>query len=714
MTSLSERPHVWMLLVFVILSVLIYSNTLDVPFYFDDLPNIVQNPHIRLTNLKFENIRTAAFKSHASNRPIANVSFALNYYFNRYKVEGYHLVNVIVHTLTGILLYLLTRATLSTFGMRCSRKSNSLIPFLAALVWLVHPVQTQSVTYIVQRMNSMASMFYVLSLLLYVHGRLTKRDQTSWPWFSGCAVAGILAIGCKEVAGTLPFFMLLYEWYFFQDLNRAWFKKFLAYSAGPFFLVAILAFLYLGSNPWAALLSCPRYLDFTATERALTEFRVVIHYITLLLYPHPSRLNLDYDFPISRSLIDPISTLFSLVNIIVLIGLAFRIARKERLISFCILWFFGNLVIESSIASLEMAYEHRTYLPSMFFFLPIVALGFRYIKNRYAFVGIMGAVVLVFCLWTYERNSVWTDPVALWKGCADKSVKKARPHNNLGAALAEQGRLDEAISHYSEALRREPDYETAHIGLGAALVKQGRLDEAVAHYIRALRIRPNCEVTHYSLGIALTRQGKVDEAVVHYTKALKLNPEYAEAHNGLGVLLARQGKFKEAISHYREALHLRADYARARINLGNALARQRRTSQISTQDVYAGSGKADAAKDHNRLGISLANEGKLDKAISQFSKALRIKPDDAEAHYNMGVALVGQGRLDEALAHYSEAVRVNPEYWEAHNNLGIILGRQGKLDEAIFHFSEALRIRPGFVEARKNLQKANNLRDKSQ
>ena len=558
----------------------------------------------------------------------------------------------------------------------------------------------------------MAAMFYVLSLLLYVHGRLAKEDQIRWPWFGGCAVVGMLAMGCKQIAATLPFFILLYEWYFFHGLDRAWFKRFVAYSAGPLILLGILSFLYLGSNPWEALLSRSQHLDFTATERVLTQFRVVLHYISLLIYPHPSRLNLDYDFTLSRSLIDPMTTFFSLVAILGFIGLALYVARKERLISFSIFWFFGNLVIESSVVNLEMAYEHRTYLPSMFFFLPIVLSVFGCIKKKWAIVGIVSTVILVFCLWTYERNSVWLDPVALWRSSANKSEKKARPHLNLGVALAQRGRLDEAISHYLEALRREPDCEMAHISLGSALVKQGKLDEAVAHYTEALRIKPGFEVTHLSLGIAFTRQGKFNEAVTHYTEALKVKPAYAEAHNGLGVILAEQGKFDEAISHYHKALQLKPDYKKARMNLANALARQGKTKQAGVHDSDTAPRKPREAEEYNRLGIVLAQKGKFNEAVAHFSKALQIQPECAETYYNMGVVLAGQGRLDEAIENYLEALRIKPEYAEAHNNLGIILARQGRFEEATAHFSEALRVRPDFEEAERNLRKAEGIQKK--
>lgn len=668
MISVSKGPRWLQLLPLVILGFLIYSNTLEVPFYFDDLVNIRENPDIRLTELNLKDITIVGLKRYSS-RPVAHISFALNYYFHQADVTGYHVVNIIIHILTGIFLYFFIKTTLSFPSLRSRYKPCASIAFFAALLWLVHPVQTQSVTYTVQRMNSLAAMFYVLSFLLYVKGRLVKEDQKSWPWFAGCILAGILAIGSKEIAATLPFLILLYEWYFLQDLSTDWLKRHLPHVVGALIIFGSLAFLYLGASPLQAILSGYKYKHFTLIERVLTEFRVVIHYISLLAYPHPSRLNLDYDFPLSHTLTAPITTLFSIGAIVGLITWAIYLAKKDRLISFCILWFFGNLAIESTVIALGIIYEHRMYLPSMFFFLLIIVLAYRFVKQQWAIIGILSVGVILFSVWTYERNSVWGDPVTLWKDCVRKSPNKARPHSNLALALYQQGKFDEAIAHSSEALRISPYYPEAHNNLGVGMAAKGRHDEAISHYSQALRIKPAYAEAHYNWGVALNQQGKTDEAIHHYSKALRINPRHPGAHYNLGTVLARQGKLDEAIAHFQEALRIKPDHTRARYNLGLALQKQDR----------------------------------LDEAITRFSEALRIKPDHAEAHNNLGVCLASKGRLDEAIRHYSEALQIKPDYARAYNNLGLALLRQGRLDEAITHFSQALRIKPDYAAARYNL-----------
>jgi tetratricopeptide (TPR) repeat protein len=500
---------------------------------------------------------------------VSNISFALNYLLHGYNVTGYHVVNMFIHLATAITLYFLMRFTLTTPALQSQFKQDSPIPLIAALLWAVHPVHTQSVTYIVQRMNSMAAMFYLLALLFYVKGRLAKEHHSTWPWFVGCFFWGLMAFGSKQIAATLPFFILLYEWYFIQDMKPAWIKKLSIYTLASLILTAILTAVYLGQNKWDILLFPSAQAGFSTAERLLTQSRVVLYYISLIIFPHPSRLNLDYDYSISRSLTDPATTLASVLILAGLIGFALWKASKHRLLSFAILWYFGNLAIESSVASLEMVYEHRTYLPSMFLLLALVLLTFRWFRIPRVIYMATAAVCLIFCFWTYQRNSVWNDPVALWRSSAEKSSTKARPYNNLGNALSNVGRSEEAIACYREALKRDPDYYIAHISLGAALMHKGKVDEAISHYSDALKSKPDYAPTHQSLGIAFTRNGNLDKALFHYQEALKRDPDYADAHVGIGLVLKRKGELEEAADHFRKALAVDPGNTHAKTNLSN-------------------------------------------------------------------------------------------------------------------------------------------------
>lgn len=666
-----------------------------------------------MSTLSKDNISMAGLKGLSSNRPVAKFSFALNYYFHQYDVEGYHLVNIIIHILTGILLYLIVKITLNLPSLRSESKAFQWIPLISALIWLIHPLHTQSVTYIVQRMNAMATLFYLLSILLYIRGRLTTEKRKKLALFGGCIVAGILALGSKEIAATLPVFILLYEWFFLQDLSSSWMRRHLLKFMVALVLLAMGVFLIMGSDLFEQMLMRYQVYDFTPFERLLTEFRIVIFYISLLLFPHPSRLNLDHDFSISHSLFNPPTTIVSLLIILGLIGLAFYMAKKDRLLSFCILWFLGNLVIESTVIGLEIVYEHRTYLPSVFSITLVVILLYRFLKPLWLKVAMLCLVITFFSQWTYQRNKVWGDELTLWADSTKKSPNKARPHVNLGVALSDRGRTEEAVDHFSKALKFMPNHAEAQNNLGAALDDLGRTREAIEHYSQALKIKPDYADARNNIGVALAKIGKVKEAANHFSELLRMSPEDGDVHYNLANALASQGKTEEAIKHYYEALRIHPEDQEVHFNLGRAMSRQKKHHEAIKHYTDALRIDPKYAQAHNNLGVALGNVGKLEEAIDHYIEALRIKPDYAEANNNMGVALAKQGNLKEAIRHFSEALSIDPRDGEAHFNMANALASDGKFQEAADHYAEALKIKPDDKEARQNREKVLRLLEKS-
>jgi Flp pilus assembly protein TadD len=522
-------------------------NSIKGPFIFDDIPNILDNPYIRLTKLTLDGIIRAGFESLASNRPLANISFALNYYLNGYDVANYHLVNIFIHILTGIILFFYIKATIELSNFQNITPPHSLSPtsteltliaFFTTFIWLVHPIQTQTVSYVVQRMNSMAAMFYILSLLFYVKGRLANTKRKKQALFLGCMLSGILSLGSKEIAATLPFFILLYEWFFFQKVSLKWLKRHSIYFICIFLFVILLAFFFLGTNPIKVILSTYNTRDFTLWQRVLTEFRVVIFYMSLLIFPHPKRLNLLHDFSISHSFIDPITTLLSFIAIAGLMVTAIWLAKRERLLSFCILWFLGHLVIESSVLGLEIIFEHRVYLPSMFFILALVSLVYRFVNSKRILCVLLCVVAIIFSQWTYQRNIVWSDDVILWKDSVKKSPHQFRQNYNLGIALASRGNVDDAIKQYGIALKFNPAHAKTYYGLGNALARKGDARAAIYNYNKALEINPNYLEAHYNKSRILLNQGKIEEAVDSYQKALIINSEMTQVLYNLSWIYA--------------------------------------------------------------------------------------------------------------------------------------------------------------------------------
>jgi serine/threonine protein kinase/Flp pilus assembly protein TadD len=256
-------------------------------------------------------------------------------------------------------------------------------------------------------------------------------------------------------------------------------------------------------------------------------------------------------------------------------------------------------------------------------------------------------------------------------------------HNNLGLALRDQGKLEEAVAEYRAALRIKPDSDFAHYNIGLALHGQGKLEEAIADYRAAIRIRPDNDFAHNNLGLALRDQGKLEEAIAEYRAAIRIRPDYDVAHNNLGLALRDQGKLEEAVAEYRDALRIRPDYDVAHYNLGLALRGQGKLEEAIAEYRAAIRIRPDDDVAHRNLGSALYDQGKREEAVAEYRAAIRIRPDYAAAHYGLGNALHDQGKLEEAIAEYRAAIRIKPDSAEAFCNLGLVLGQMGLFREAL-------------------------------
>ena len=583
----------------------------------------------------------------------------------------------------------------------------------------------------------MAAMFYILSMWCYIRGRLSGSTMR-WGFYLGCIVSGFLAVGSKEIAATLPVFIFLYEWYFFQNLDSSWIKRKIIPISAVFVIFVILSIIYLGANPLQRILIEYNFREFTLPQRLFTEFRVIMLYISLILFPHPIRLNLDYDFPLSFSLFNPITTIFSFAFLLGIFVMAIIIARRERLISFCILWFLGNLVIESSVIGLELVYEHRIYLPSMFFILLIVILANHYIRREWLKFGLMFIVVAVFSLWTYQRNGVWSDEGALMRDCVKKSPNKARTYQNLGIYLVRYGESDEALKQFNEALVLAHDhkeliytgignafyqkkqyneaihyydlalkeinvfnqeYNQARINLGSSLDKIGRASEAMAQLREAVQKDPNSDIAHNYLGKVLAKNGMTKEGREEISEALRLNPSYDEAYNNMANILRQEGKTDAAINYYKQALKLNPDNADAHYNLAYVFAEQGKEIEAIDHYIQAIKAKPDFIDAHSNLGALFYKRGELQKTIEQYQQLLRINPVDLKAKQILATVLDRKDRIDTSIVKVRDAIDKNPQNATLYYQLGDLLRLEGKFDQAIVSYQKSLSILPSFYKA---------------
>ena len=560
-----------------ITTLIIYSNTFTSPFHFDDIPNIVDDNKIRdLSN----------FLDFTGTRYIGDLTFALNYHLGRLNVFGYHLVNTAIHILNGILVWWLVVLTLRVpmierFGLDANIKG--FIAMASSMIFTVHPIQTQAVTYIVQRYTSLAAFFYLLSIVLFVRWRLSSSGGTRVFFYLFSILSAVLAMKTKEISFTLPFVILLCEYSFFRERRK------IPYHLIPILLtLVIIPVTLIGlDKPIGDMLGELRAVS-QETEKIsrgdylLTQFRVIVTYIRLLFLP--VNQNLDYDYPIYYSLFTPgvfLSFLFLLSVSCLAIWFIVRSRRYGNayllLSSFGILWFIITLSVESSLIPIkDVIFEHRLYLPGVglaMAFSSAVAWGIEYTRKRLSlnFSSILVIILIILILplsvAAYHRNQVWKDEVALWTDVVKKSPDKARGYDNLGVAYYQQGQINEAIKEYKTAIRLDPNSHDAHYDLAVAYNKQGRLDDAVEEFNAALRLKPNIAEIHYNLGLVYSRHGRIDEAIKAYTEALRLKPDHAGIHHDLGVAHARQGRIREAIGEFKTAVRLKPDFAEARNNL---------------------------------------------------------------------------------------------------------------------------------------------------
>jgi len=612
---------------------LAYAHTLDVPFYFDDYPNIIEVPAVHLTQFSIENLKEAITKIPLHNRPLAYLSFALNFYSGGFNVIGYHLVNIAFHLGAGAMLYWLVQVTLSMD--RPDERSRRGIALLVTLVWLLHPVQTQAVTYIVQRMTIMASFFYLAALCLYVAGRRAESQRKRWCRWLGCLVAGSCALASKEIALTLPAAIWLYEWIFFQGGQWLWLRRSLIPSAIALFILMLVILLYSRFDLLTTILSSYGGRDFSISQRLLTQPRVILFYITLIFWPHPNRLSLHHPIDVSTDWVNPPETLGAFMILIILIMVAFLVIRKDRCIAFAIFWFFGNMVVESSVIGLEMIYEHRLYLPTMFSGLLIYRLlnlsrgrwGFRHV------LLVMSPCCLILGFWTVDRNELWRNPVAFWSHTVDKAPHSSRVRSNLAVELMRVHDIPAAVIQLEKALALDHNNLSALLNLAEAKDWLEEDDEALRIYEKALHLTGDAPKVLQKFAMFHIRRGRYEEAERLLQKGLEDKPRLAGLLFQLGRVYLAQQNLEKARMMLEQAIKSDPGLAEAYDYLGQVLFAQRQTGEAITafrKAVYLRPSNADF---YFNLAYAFELSGADQQAVLYYQKVLKLRPNDEVARY---------------------------------------------------------------------------------
>jgi tetratricopeptide (TPR) repeat protein len=579
-----------------------YRPALDAPFYFDDFQNIVDSPAIRWVDISLENAKLALDSSLLRTRPVANVSFALNHVRGALDPRGFHLTNIVIHLMVGGVLlwlsWLYARVTAGAHGSKENQVASALLVMVPVAIFMLHPLNTQAVTYVVQRMASLAALFTLLAFACYIVARykLTARPRL---WYAIALAVWLLGIGTKENAVLLLPVLFAYELCFFRSEWRARAERALRISWNRKWTIVFWMVLVGLTTLMGSLVMLVRDGIGLFGEFAGRDF---------------SGLNLEHDFAISRGLLDPATTLPAIIACLALILSAVVLAIYRPRYGFPLVAYALFHAIEAGPVSLELVFEHRMYLPlSMLVLLAAVLLADIRPSPRNILIPILCATALLLAGWTKSRNETWADPFEFSRDFAMKSPNKSRAQNNFAVALGNAGRLEDAVLYVRKAIELDHLVPNQWGLLGRFQEDLGNLEESAKAYRTALVLEPDGVKALLGLGRVLAKADQGDEALRLLLDA--------------GTRLARGGRPMEAIPVLEAAVSL----AEADAKTFNALA-----------NTYM-----------------LAEMG--DRALDQYLLALDMDPEMVSAWYNLGTVADSLGRHEDAVRAYEEFLHLAPD-----------------------------------------------------
>jgi len=671
-----------------------YANTLHAPFIFDDFVTIQTNTSIRHLWPLFD--VTATTPAALWGRPLVSLSLKINYALGGYHVTGYHLFNLFVHFLNAMLAFgILRRILFNLHHGEANPCEATGLAYAAAALWMLHPLVTESVTYVTQRTELLMGFFLLSTLYCVIRGTDSQDRMT---WYGLAVIACALGTGAKEVMVIAPLLVLAYDCVFGTASARVSLRNHLQLYVGLAASWVVLAALQITTNlRWKSGVDV---YPISRWKYLAMQCAVVTHYLRLAVWP--SGLVLDYsDWPESVRLSSLLPRALFLLTLLAATAWAIR---RRRWWGFWGAWFFLLLAPSSSFLPLptEPAAERRMYLPLLAIISVALGTAWRFcrrlwtrlgwpdgVRLRVGFAAAL-AVALPLGITTFRRNAQYHSAESIWADTVAKRPHNARAQTSLALALSDAGKKTEAIDHYLIALRLDPDEPIIRNDYATTLLSVGQVDEAVAQYQEALRRAPNYAPARKTLGLItqhrlrvelensqidlaahpndpavhisyaqlLADMGRRGEAIAQYGLALHLDPNNPGAHYNLANLLAESGRAPEAISHYTAAAHLAPNDARIKINLGNLFLQQAR----------------------------------WDNAIAAYTEALRIDPSSFEAHNNLAIALAARGEFAQAASHLREAVHLKPSDPDIHRELAEVLENQGLHDEARRESAEAERL----------------------
>lgn len=661
LSATNRKEKFFLLSTIAVLTVLAYKNSFHGSFVFDDEAGILSNEAIK----SFGNIKSLLFYNLELARPLFNLSLAFNWAFSQDNTFTYHLFNFVLHLANVYLVW-----ALGAFLVKDDASSSRrYAPYLGAAIFAVHPVCTESVSYIWSRPVLMMSVFYLGALLVFVKASGRQKITTT----DSLAFVGlfVLALASKEEAMTLIVAVVMIEALCFQSKSRSsrFYKLHLPLWIIMLSLILLRTALGLSlfdavswretfSDEYSAALSGHGLFGMAAIN-LLTQFKVTLLYFKLLVLPFG--FNVDHLVRLVKSPFDP-WVIFGVSGIIAGLSLAFVMSRKEKAYGVAAALFIAPLLVFFVVPLADIMVERRAYLPCAGWAMALSVIIVRSLepsgKQRWPWdresrqvIVALSAIIMLACFiyLAHERNRVWSSNLFLWRDAHFKSPEKLRPRVNLAMAYFEAGMDFRAEAENVEALKNTPHYNEALRNLGVVYMKQGRLKFARRYFGLAVHFKPKSDYkAYFNMGVLEEKEGNLDEAQRHYLKAIEIEPDFALAYANLGTMSGRKGRQDKAFGYLEKAIELAPSYY----------------------------------KPHMDMGLLYMNSKFYPEARKSFEKALKLAPKAPLVHYNMGGLFITMNDPLTAEAYFREAVKLNSNFTPAHMALAKALGASGKISHA--------------------------------
>ncbi|UCC21917.1 MAG: tetratricopeptide repeat protein [Planctomycetota bacterium] len=633
--------------------------------------------------------------------PLALLSHILDCELFGLEPSWHHLSSLFLHIANTLLLFwVLKRMTGAVWRSA-----------FVAVLFALHPLHVESVAWVAERKDVLSGLFWMLTMAAY----LWYAGRPSIRRYALVFLALGLGLMAKPMLVTLPFVLLLLDYWplgRFSPPQAEPVKSDYHKSTVYRLIVEKIPLFVLITASCVATYIVPKSRETTTSmdfgplsSRMANALVSYASYIWKMFYP--SRLAVLYPHPGDNL---PIwQVIVSLTSLAVLSAVIIYWGRRRRYLLVGWLWYLGTLVPVIGLVQVgaQAMADRYTYLSAIGIFIIVVwssaELAGRW---RYGTVGLgvtAGVVLVMLLICTRAQLRHWQNNITLFGHTLEVTENNYIIHSNYGGALFEEGRFDDALAHFSEALRINPRYADARRNIGIVLLRQGKIDDAIAALVEVLSYRGDWPITHNYLGLAHAQKGELDLAVQNYNAALQLEPDYVDAYKNLGVAHKEQGKTNEAIDKWRAGLEIEPDNPDIHYNIGLVMAEQYKYDEAVSHFNVTLAAKPDWAEAHHNIGAVYYLQGKLDLAARHCSEAIRLSPDYYDAHQNMGMVMTKQGKLDEAIKHFTKALEAVPPHPEVHYNLGGVYYRQGKLKLAAEQCAEALRLRPDYLSARVTL-----------